>query len=100
MAVFNAVLHPAAENKNGTIGAGVSSAEIDIGNNRIFILNADQDVMIKFGQTGMGAAAATDFRIIANTYAPFDMGNNVRFIRLFNNGASTANWFIQYLSKV
>ena len=100
MAVFASVLHPAPENKNGTIGAGVSSAEISIGNNRIFVFNADQDVMIKFGNTGMGAAAATDFRIIANTYAPFDMGQQVGFIRLFNNGGSTANWFIQYLSKV
>ena len=100
MSTFASVLHPVPENKNGTVGAGVSSAEISIGNNRIFVLNADQDVMIKFGLTGMSAATATDFRIMANTYVIFDMGTQVGFIRLFNNGASTANWFVQYLSKV
>jgi len=100
MATYAATLHPVPEQLNGTINSATSSAEISVGFGRIFALNADQDVMIRFGTTGMSAASATNFRIPANSYVQFDLGTQLSHIRLFNNGSVTANWFIQYLSKV
>ena len=82
-----------------TPSAGTSTSEITLGNDAIFAINADQDVMIRFGNPGMGAATATNYRIPANQQTVFYTSTANTSIRVFNNGSSTANIFIQKLSR-
>jgi len=69
--------------------AGASGAEILVGNNAIIAVSGSAIGQIKFGDTGMGAAAATDFNIPANTIAYFDMGDHFSAVRIFGTGTYT-----------
>jgi hypothetical protein len=103
LAVFDAVLVPAQEAplKVAALAASTSSAEQSLGKNTIFAINATKDITIKFGVTGMGAAAATDFRIPTNATMTFDTGEAYTHIRVFNlDGAATADIYITKLSRV
>ena len=102
MAVFSSILCPTQNAciKVASLGTTTSSAEQVLGTNVVFAINADQDITIKFGVSGMGAAAATDFRIPQNQTYTFDTGYYIDRIRVFNmNGTTAANVYIQPLSK-
>ena len=102
MATLDAILVPAKERgtKVAALAAVTSTAEILIGHNVLLAVNADQDITVRFGPTGMAAADTTDFRIPQNVTIVFDMGRGVDYIRLFNNAAATAAniWYLP-LSK-
>ena len=101
MARMASILLPSgdADIKLASLGTSTSSTEQKIGANRIFVINADQDITIRFGATGMGAADATYYRIPANQQTTFDMGPAFSYIRAFNLSASTAaNVYIKILS--
>lgn len=104
MARFAAVLSP----YSGTGGfqettkfagqaAGASSAEVALGSNVSFVVWGTQQINVKFGPTGLAAAAATDFGIPANTLVTFDTGEEFRSIRIFNNGSTTADIYVMRL---
>lgn len=101
MAVFSSILVPAGEAAVQVLAltATTSSAEIVLGTNRIFAINADQDITIKFGNTGMTVATGVEYRIPANQQTTFDTSDAYASIRVFNKGASAANIYIQKLSR-
>lgn len=82
--------------KIAALAAATASAAQFIGARRIIDINADQDVMVVFGNSGVGAPTAANYRIPANQQTTFDMGPN-SYVRFFNNGASAANIYIQAL---
>lgn len=95
MARFAQILSPAGDAVIKVTGllATTSSAELAVGARRIFAINATQDITIRFGQTGVGAADATFYRIPSNQQTTFDMGSN-SVVRVFNEGASAADVYI------
>ena len=101
MAVFSSILVPAGEAAVQVLAlaATTSSAEISLGTNRIFAINADQDITIKFGQAGLAAATGVEYRIPANQQTTFDTSDAYASIRVFNKGASAANIYVQKLSR-
>jgi hypothetical protein len=101
MAVFSAILCPSSApvQKVAALAATTSSAELAFGNNTIIAVNATQDITIAFGQAGMGAATASNFRIPANTTQTFDLGQTFSSIRVFNLAASAADVYVQPLSR-
>jgi len=101
MAVFSSILHPACEAaiRPAALATGTSTAEIALGPERIFAINADQDITIKFGNAGMAAATGVEYRIPANQQTTFDIGKNLNSIRLWNLAATNANIYIILLSR-
>ena len=95
MARFAQILSPAGDAviKVAALTATTSSAEQLVGSRRIFSVVADQDITIRFGLTGMGAADATFYYIPAKQQTTFDMGTNTH-VRVFNLAASAANIWI------
>src|SRR5258708_3271997 len=88
-----------AATKVAALATTTSSAEIALGTNVIFEINADQDITIAWGAAGLGAATATNFRIPANTMQRYDMGI-FNSIRVFNLSSTTAaNVYIQQITK-
>ena len=100
MATFSAVFSPTGpgQDLSSTVTASASSAEIVLGTDRIFAINATDDVNIAFGVSGMAAAAATNFRIPGGTVATYDTGQFDR-IRLYNATSATITYYIQLLTK-
>jgi hypothetical protein len=84
---------------NGTITAGTSSAEIILSRYQIFAINANGDVNIRFGNSGMPAAANTDFRIPGGLVATYQIPAQYDRFRLFNNGSGSVTYWIQPLVK-
>lgn len=107
MAIFTSIFVPAGGSTagaatadvNGTITAGASSAEIILSRYQLFAINATGDINIRFGNSGMPAAAATDFRIPAGVIATYQIPAQYDRFRLFNNGASTITYWIQPLRQ-
>lgn len=107
MAVFTAIFSPvggststaATADLNGTVTNGTSSAEIVLNRYTLFAINATGDVNIRFGNAGMPAAAATDFRIPSGVIATYAIPAQYDRIRLFNNGASAITYWIQPLRQ-
>lgn len=100
MATQSAIFIPEAGNgQTASLAAATSTGELVIGTNRIFAVNATDDVNIKFGNSGMAAASAADFRIPANTVATFDLGSYTDRVRLFNNTAASVTYWILMLSR-
>ncbi len=105
MAVFSSILVPAGAStagsttadKTGTITTAASSAEIVLGRYQLFAINATGDLNIRFGNSGMPAAAATDFRIPAGVIATYQIPAQYDRFRLFNAGGSTITYWIQPL---
>lgn len=83
-----------------TVGSLASSAQLFIGTNRRFIINATQDITIKMGDSGMAAANSTTcMRIPSDFTQVLDLGNMHAWIRVFNLGAVNATVYIQALSN-
>lgn len=102
MATFSSILIPAQvpSTKIAGLATTTSSVEQALGANVIFAINADQDITIKFGLPGLAAATANDFRVPANSTMVFDVGSHYTSFRCFNlSGTTTANIYIQFLSK-
>lgn len=102
MPVMSAIMAFSGEANSNTaaLTAGSSTSEIVLGTNAVFVINADQDIAIKFGNSGMAAAAATDYRIPANQQTTLDTGTAYSSIRVWNLAASaTAHVCVQKLSK-
>jgi hypothetical protein len=98
MAVFAATPVPAGELcVSATLAAAGASAEIVLGTNRLFKINATGDINIRFGNAGMVAAAATDYRVPGNTEQIWDTGDAFGSVRLFSTPGAT--YFIQKLSR-
>lgn len=98
MAVQSSILVPAGDAVlTATLGATSSSAELTLGTNRIFSIVATADVNVKFGNTGMGAASANDYRIPANQQTTFDTSDQWSRIRVFSTAGGT--YHIQFLSR-
>lgn len=100
MATFAAIFPPAGAAVKLSVNASASSAKQTLGGTKfLFAINADQDITIKFGYDAAGVTAATtDFRIPAGVVATWDTGQYDSFA-VFNQGASSANVYIQPLSR-
>lgn len=100
MAIFTSIFPPAGAATHLSVNATSSSAKQTLGGKRfLFAINADQDITIKFGYDAAGVtAAATDFRIPAGVVATWDTGQFDSFA-VYNLSASTANVYIQPLSR-
>lgn len=101
MAVLSSILSFSGEAcvKIAALTNGSSTAEIILGTNAIFAVNSTKDVTIKFGNSGMAAAAATDYRIPANQQTTLDTGTAFSSIRIFNVDAAAGDVYVQKLSK-
>jgi hypothetical protein len=84
---------------SGTILTTSSSGEIVLGRYQFFAINANGDVNIRFGNSGMPAAAATDFRIPDGIIATYAIPQQYDRFRLYNAGASTVTYWIQPLRQ-
>jgi hypothetical protein len=107
MAIFSAIFIPVGGSTAGsttadlssTITGTSSSAEIVIGRYQLFAINANGDINIRCGNSGMPAAAATDFRIPAGVIATYQVPEQWDRIRLYNTSASTITYWIQPLRQ-
>jgi hypothetical protein len=82
-----------------TLGATTSSAEINLGAGSLNAFVATTDMHIRIGDTGMGAASASFFRIPANTVFILQMQRSHSFIRIFNPSAGNGVYHIVALSR-
>lgn len=121
MATFHAVWKPSDASggiqhtvKVASLAAGASSAEIVLGNNQIFSIVAfaqavgttTNNINLKFGVSGMSAAAATDMGLPCGTPTSdaglqyFDTGDTFSSVRVFNNTAQIVDVYICKMSRV
>lgn len=105
MARFASILIPAgdADIKISSLAAVTASSIQTIGKNRIFVVNADQDITIQFGNVAGPAftPSAANYRIPANQQTTFDMGQAFDSLKVFNlSGTTAANVFLKILSVV
>lgn len=107
MATFDSIFSPVGGSTSGSttadltgsVSATSSSAEIVLGRYQIFAINASADVNIRCGNSGMPAAAATDFRIPGGVVATYAVPAQWDRIRLYNSGGSSATYWIQPLTR-
>lgn len=85
---------------SGTVGATSSSGEIVLSRYQLFAINATTDLNIRFGNSGMPAAAATDFRIPAGVVATYQIPAQYDRFRLFNSTAGSSSYWIQPLRQM
>lgn len=105
MAIFTSIFVPAGGSTagsttadlSGTVLATSSSAEIVLYRYQLFVINANGDINIRFGNSGMPAAAATDYRIPVNGTAVYQLPQQYDRFRLYNPGASSVTYWIQPL---
>lgn len=108
MAVFTSILTPVGGSTagsttadlNGTITTVTSSAEIVLGRYQLFAINASGDINIRFGNSGMPAAAATDFRIPSGVIATYQIPQQYDRFRIFNPTGATITYWIQPLRQM
>ena len=107
MAIFSGIFVPVGGSTAGSTTADLSStitgttstAEIVLGRYQLFAINATGDINIRFGNSGMPAAAATDFRIPGGTTAVYQVPLQWDRFRLYNASASTITYWIQPLRQ-
>lgn len=98
MAVQSHILVPGGSPAvTATLGATSSSAEIVLGKNCIFVIVCSAACQIKFGNTGMAAAAATDLLIPASVPMTFDTSDQFTSVRIFSTPGG--NYSILKLAK-
>lgn len=106
MATFASIASPvggstasaATADQTGSLTTGTGTAEIVLGPFQMFAFNANGDINIRFGNAGMPAAAATDFRVPGGVVATYQCNRQHTSIRLFNATAGTVTWWIQPLT--
>jgi hypothetical protein len=85
MAVADHILIPTgASPTKASPAASASTAEILLGGTTIFSIVCTGNCHVKFGTTGMAAAAVTDHFIAANTKEVYNLSRNFTAIRVFN----------------
>lgn len=101
MAVLSAILVPSGQPATvvSNLAATTSSAELLLGPNVIFALNATQDITVAFGVTGMAAAGVNNFRVPANATVTMDLGQAYTAIRVYNLSSNPANVYLQPMSR-
>lgn len=107
MAIFSGILVPVGGSTAGSTTADISAtlatvtstAEIILGRYQLFAINASDDINIRFGNSGMPAAAATDFRIPGGILAVYQVPQQWDRLRLFNATANTITYWIQPLRQ-
>lgn len=107
MAIFTSIFVPVGGSTtgsttadlNGTVTSAASSAEIVLGRYQLFAINANGDINIRFGNAGMPAAAATDYRIPNSTTAVYQVPEQWDRCRIYNTGAGTITYWIQPLRQ-
>lgn len=105
MARFSTVLIPSCDAPINipALAASTASAIQTIGRNRLFAINADQDITILFGNASGPTItpSSTSYRIPANQQTTLDTGQAFDSFKVFNNsGTTVANIYIQLLSVV
>lgn len=100
MAVNDFIARPAdtAPIKVAALAASASSAEVSLGSNTIFAINGSDHFHIKFGLTGMAAAAATDFRVPKDVTIVLDT-SRFTHIRVYNSTVAAIDVYVLVLSK-
>jgi hypothetical protein len=88
--------------KISALAASSASGLQTVGRNRIFVINADQDICIVFCiSSGSGLTATTNsYRIPANQQTTLDTGQAFDSFSVFNNSATPCNIYYQTLSVV
>lgn len=101
MAVFDSVLVlPNQPATKLSVNASTASSEVAFGPQVVVAINADQDIMIRAGAAGAVATpTSSDFRIPSGVTFVFMTDRNAPSFKLFNNGASSANIYIQRMSQ-
>lgn len=96
-----------------SLATATSGAEIALGPRQVFMLTAfaattptgASNINIKFGGTGLSAAAATDMALPISgpgfSVAPilFETGEEFSSIRIFNNTSATVNVFVMLVNR-
>src|SRR5690348_9205657 len=84
---------------NESVNATSAGAVHTIGSNRLFALNATQDITIAFGlSTGkVASATSTSWRIPAGVSVQFDLGDAFDQFQVYNLGASAATVYVIFL---
>lgn len=104
MARLSSVLIPSCEEAVLLQPTSSSASAIQtIGKNRIFAINADQDITIRFMNAAGPSLTAdsADYRIPANQQTTLDTGQAFDSFEVYNLSASTtANVYYQTLSVV
>lgn len=99
MSVIQAIMAAeSALDASASLAATTSTAEISLGPYAVVNISASGPINIKFGKTGMTAAAATNFQVPANTIVTYQVSKSEPFIRIFNPGGGSINYWIQFLS--
>ena len=100
MALFDALLVPGAARATKVSPLStVSTAEQLVGKNFKFWICADQDIHIRFGDTGMSAADVADQYVPSKTPIMVDLGNDYTAFRCYNPSGSTANIYYIRMSQ-
>jgi len=80
-----------------SVSASTASAAKFTGQHRIMVINADQDITIDFGGSGVADPGTSNYRIPAGQQTTFDTGANSYF-KVYNlDGSSSANVYVQLL---
>ena len=106
MATFTSIFSPiggstaggTTADQTGTLATVTSSAELVVGYNTVFAINATGDINIRFGNAGMPAASAADFRIPSNVVATYPLNRQHDRIRIFNPTGGNVTFWIQPMS--
>jgi hypothetical protein len=65
----------------------------------VIVINATQDVNIRFGSASSVAAVSTDFRIPQNQTFTFTVHADSRYFSLYNGSGTTATYYWTYLNQ-
>ena len=83
---------------SGSVSSTTSSSEILLGRYNLFALNANGDINIRFGASGMPNAVGTDFRVPADIVAVYRVPQQWDRMKIYNPGGSSITYWIQPLS--
>jgi hypothetical protein len=88
--------------KISALAATTASSLQTIGRNRIFVINADQDICILFciSSGSQPIATTSSYRIPANQQTTLDTGQAFDSFTVFNNSTTPVNVYYQTLSVV